>query len=189
MNIAAFYVAGLNPGNFTVSNSTCGSALAANASCTVTVTYSGTTAFTQANLSFADDAANTTDQSVPLTAGTAPTPPTSTVLAFGANPIQFGTVNRGTTKDQTISLKNAGTANATLGLIFTSTPSFVVQQTPSTTCNTGTSLAPGKTCNIVVRFTAPSTTPVPNPVTAVLEVDAANIPGQKVTTSLTATVK
>src|SRR4051794_36654961 len=77
------YVAGLNRDDFvlTVPAGTNGSTLAAGKSVTVKVAFKPQTYGTrQANLSFADDAANTTDQTVALSAAT-PSSPTPTATA------------------------------------------------------------------------------------------------------------
>ena len=81
MTLSAVYLAGLNPGDFAISSTTCPATLAAGASCSVSVTFSPKAlGLRQANLSFADDAANTTDQSVTLTGSgidtSAPSAPT-----------------------------------------------------------------------------------------------------------------
>ena len=104
------------------------------------------------------------------------------MLAFASNPVQFGTVNRNTTKDQTISVKNSGNAAAALNLA-----SFAVTGTGytvrSTTCAT---LAANGSCNVIVRFTAPNTVATFN---GTLSVTAANGLPTTVTASLTATTK
>ncbi len=68
LRIDKAYVAGLHPGDFAISSQTCGATLAPGSTCTVNVTFKATAAGKrQANLSFLDNAANTTDQSVALT--------------------------------------------------------------------------------------------------------------------------
>jgi hypothetical protein len=102
--------------------------------------------------------------------------------------VNFGTVNRNTTKDQTITVKNSGNQAATLNLA-----AFAVSPAPtataagytvvSTTCAT---LAANASCNVVVRFTARS---VVGSFPGTLSVTAANGLPTKVTTNLAATTK
>jgi hypothetical protein len=72
LRIDRVYLAGLNPTDYVITANTCGPlpfSLASTRSCTVSVAFKAQGAgFRQANLSFADNAANTTDQSVALTA-------------------------------------------------------------------------------------------------------------------------
>ena len=72
LNIAKAYVAGLNPSDFVITaNNATGATLAPGASATVNVAFRPSAAgLRQANLSFTDNAANTTDQTVQLTAST-----------------------------------------------------------------------------------------------------------------------
>jgi len=92
------YLAGLNPGDFvlTVPAGANGSTVDPGKSVTVKVAFKPTTAGTrQANLSFADDAANTTDQTLTLS-GTTPaapgpvsTAPVQSLAAVFNDPIQL----------------------------------------------------------------------------------------------------
>jgi hypothetical protein len=81
LHVDRAYLAGLNPGDFTITaNGADGRTVAPGASVTVSVAFRPTAGGDrQANLSFADDAANTTDQTVTL-AGSTPgsTNPTAT---------------------------------------------------------------------------------------------------------------
>jgi hypothetical protein len=76
LNVKRAYLAGLNPQDYVLdATSVNGKTLAAGASATVTVAFKPTAAGTrQANLSFADDAANSTDQTLVLS-GATPVPP------------------------------------------------------------------------------------------------------------------
>ena len=104
------------------------------------------------------------------------------MLTFASNPVNFGTVSRNATKDQTISVKNSGNAAATLTLA-----SFTVTGTGytvrSTTC---ANLAANGSCNVVVRFTAPNTV---GSFPGTISVTAANGLPTKVTANLSATTK
>lgn len=72
LNIAKAYLAGLNPADFVITaNNATGATVAPGSSVTVSVAFRPSAAgFRQANLSFTDNAANTTDQTVQLTAST-----------------------------------------------------------------------------------------------------------------------
>jgi hypothetical protein len=92
------YLAGLNPGDFvlTVPAGANGSVVDPGKSVTVTVAFKPTAAGTrQANLSFADDAANSTDQTLALTGttpagpGGASTAPVQSLAAVFNDPIQL----------------------------------------------------------------------------------------------------
>jgi hypothetical protein len=92
------YLAGLNPGDFvlTVPAGANGSTVDPGKSVTVSVTFKPTIAGTrQANLSFGDDAANTTDQTLALTgttpaaAGPVSTAPVQSLAAVFNDPIQL----------------------------------------------------------------------------------------------------
>src|SRR3982751_5209946 len=87
---------------------------------------------------------------------TDPTPPTtpSPVLAFNPQSVTFGTISAGTSKQQTLTIRNAGTAPVT----FTPTSIALTQTDPTAnvysisagTC-TGT-VQVNKTCNAVVSL-------------------------------------
>ena len=74
------------------------------------------------------------------------------------NPVGFGSVNIGATKTQSVSLKNTGTVNATISALpadtFASGPFTVVYAPGTSNCFNGTAVAPGRTCTIVVSYTA-----------------------------------
>jgi hypothetical protein len=159
------YLAGLNPGDFvlTVPAGTNGSTIAAGASVTVKVAFKPTAAGTrQANLSFADDAANTTDQTLALTASTPPSAtPSATVpvqsLAAVFNdpiallsPIQNSTLpvdltwtGTGTTSELQMA---TGATTASLGA-FTAVP-----LTPTSATSTRVRLAMGGTAGKAYQF-------------------------------------
>jgi hypothetical protein len=105
----------------------------------------------------------------------------SVVVAASAQ-TKFGTVNRGTSKNQSISVKNTGNQAAVLSLA-----SFAVTGTGyslvSTTC---ANLAVNASCSVTVRFTAPN---VVNTFNGTLSITAANGIPMTTTSSLTATTK
>ena len=104
------------------------------------------------------------------------------MLEFSGTPVRFGTVTRNTTKDQSITLKNSGNAAVTLTLA-----SFAAAGTGysvrSTDCG---NLAVGKTCNVVVRFTAPN---VVNTFNGTVSVTGSNAVPATVTADLTAATR
>jgi hypothetical protein len=71
LHVDRAYLAGLNPRDYTLTTNANGTTVAPGASVTVSVAFKPTAAGTrQANLAFADDAANNTDQTLPLSAST-----------------------------------------------------------------------------------------------------------------------
>jgi len=186
LTISAVSITGTNAADFTVTSQTCTAAPLAQGdpggSCTVTVQFKpGARTARAASLTLTHNAAGPT-RATSTTVALSGTGGTGSVLAFASNPVQFGTVNRNTTKDQTISVKNNGNATATLNLA-----SFAATGTGytvlSTTC---AGLAANGSCNVVVRFTAPNTVATFN---GTLSVTASNGLPTTVTASLAATTK
>ena len=104
LHVDRAYIAGLNPGDYTITANTAnGATVAPAASVTVSVAFKPTVAGQrQANLSFTDDAANTTDQSVALVASTpVAATPTATAPVQSLAPSTI-TVNPTTLGDSTI---------------------------------------------------------------------------------------
>ncbi len=139
---------GTNPTSFLISAKTCTTSLAAAATCTVSVEFKPAAAGTlTASLSIADNATGS-PQTVSLTGtGAAVAAPaitlTPTSIAFPA------TVTAATSVAQVVTVKNTGTAAATISSIAlggTNATSFV----EIGTC--GTSLAAGASCSIGVAF-------------------------------------
>jgi hypothetical protein len=94
LHVDRAYLAGLNPRDYTVTTNANGATVLPGASVTVTVAFKPTAAGTrQANLSFADDAANSTDQtlalsaSTPVAAGPTATAPVQSLAAVFNDPI------------------------------------------------------------------------------------------------------
>lgn len=93
MTIHNVYLAGLNLADFSIASSTCGASLAPGASCVVNITFSPKAiGLRQANLSFSNNAANTTDQTIRIsgtgidaTAPLAPAAAPAIVLSNNAN--------------------------------------------------------------------------------------------------------
>ena len=142
-------ITGTNSGSFLKSATTCGSTLAAAATCTVSVEFKpATTGALTASLSVADNATGS-PQTASLTgtgvsAGTPAVTLSPTSLAFASTTVGV------TTAAQTITVKNSGTAALTLTsetLTGTNKASFVIS---ANTC--GSSLAAGASCAVSVEF-------------------------------------
>jgi subtilase family serine protease len=149
MTVSGASITGANTSSFT-QTSTCGTTLAVNASCTVTVTFKpAASGSLTATLNIADNAANT-PQTVAL-AGTAGAPTTIAVtisptsLTFPATPINTASAA------QNVTFTNTGTANVT----FTGSPSttgvYNILFKGATSCAGNGTLTPGSSC--VVEYT------------------------------------
>jgi FG-GAP-like repeat/Abnormal spindle-like microcephaly-assoc'd, ASPM-SPD-2-Hydin len=125
---------------------TCGSSVAAGATCTVSVTFSPTAPGIQTGtLTFTDNASNS-PQTVSLT-GTGSGPAVSltpATLTFSAQPVNT------TSTAQTITLKNTGTQTLTITSVTASGPYAVTN-----TC--GGSIGAGASCALNVTFTPTAT--------------------------------
>jgi hypothetical protein len=106
------------------------------------------------------------------------------------NPVGLGNVTRGTTKTQSISVRNSGTASGRISAaaIANAVPvgaAFAVNQNPATsTCLAAAVVAPGRTCTIVVSFSP--TLVGAHSAALVLTSDSTGIPA-RTTVSLTGT--
>ncbi len=139
---------GTNATSFLKSATTCGTTLAAGASCTVSVEFKPTVAGAlTASLSVADNATGS-PQTVKLT-GTGVAPSTPTVTLTPAS-IAFPNTITGTTSDaQVVTLKNTGTVTVTISSIAmggTNATSFLELG------NCGTTLAASASCSLYVAF-------------------------------------
>jgi Cep192 domain 4/HYDIN/CFA65/VesB-like, Ig-like domain len=155
-------VTGTNAGDFSITGMTCSTAnsVPVNGSCTVTLTFTPfTTSAESASLIFTDNnnAVNGSMQTVSLT-GTGSTIPAPVVNLPSTEP--FGSVPKGSTSAQmTVTLMNTGNAP----LNFSSNPSLMGTNAADfaivaamTTCSTGSPVAAGASCVVVLTFT-PST--------------------------------
>ncbi len=149
--ISGITIGGANPTDFAETN-TCGTSLAAEATCTIVVTFTPASAASfAATVSVADNATGS-PQTVTLSgSGTAPAVPIATLSPTTEN---FGNVVSSVTSSaQTLTLSNTG--NATLNIsgvtIGGTNPTDFAE---TTTC--GESLAAGASCTIAVTFTPTS---------------------------------
>ncbi|MDR3676720.1 MAG: choice-of-anchor D domain-containing protein [Acidobacteriota bacterium] len=178
LTITSIQITGTNPGDFAMPGNTCGSSVAVNATCTVTITFVPTTAGSRAaTLTFTDSATNS-PQTVSLT-GTGGAPigglsPAS--FAFSSQPAATASSAGGFT------LSNTGTAILNITSIgFTGTNSADFSQ--NTTC--GTTLAASTTCTIAVTFTPAASGSRSG--TLVVTDNSNNVAGSTQSTTLTGT--
>jgi Beta-propeller repeat len=147
LTIKKIYIGGLDPGDFAETN-TCGSALAAGASCTVAVTFTPSAK----NLRQAGLGISTPDPASPdavlLNGG-------GTVVSLSTSKLTFGLLAVGTTSPpQSVTLTNIGSTQLNFtGITITGTNAKDFLQTN----NCGTSIAAKASCAITVRFKATAT--------------------------------
>jgi hypothetical protein len=146
LTISGIAFSGANPTSFTQTN-TCGTSVAANATCTLSVTFKPTTtgALT-ASLTITDNA-YTSPQTISLSGtGTAPAPSAS----LSADSINFGSTAVGASNSASVTLSNTGTAALSIASIsFTGTNATSFSY--SSAC--GAALAAGSSCIIGITFT------------------------------------
>jgi hypothetical protein len=153
LNIGGIAIGGANPSDFAIAMGTnaCGATLAADASCSIYVTFAPAAALSySATLTVTDNAIPTT-QSTALT-GTG-TPPPAPIASLTPASLTFTAVSGTTSAAQMGTLSNTG--NATLNIsgiaIAGSNPSDFVQ---TSTC--GKTLEAGSNCTISITFTPAS---------------------------------
>jgi hypothetical protein len=130
-------------GNFAVASNTCGSSLAAGATCKVNITFTPSVGGSLTGSLAISDSAPDSPQTVGLS-GTGNLP-----LTISPVTLSFGTVAVGTTSAaKTVSLTNNQTS--TLSFAFSASGDYAISSS-GTTC--GASLASKAKCNIAVTFT------------------------------------
>jgi len=179
--ISGVTVTGTAAADFTIVSQTCATAaVAPSGSCTIQIQFAPRASGARsANLTLNHNPANAnlvTSTTIVLNG----TGGSGAVLTFNSDPIQFGTVNRGAIKDQTITIKNSGNAAAQIGKFEVAGTGYSLLPNP---CG---SIAVNNTCNVVVRFTAPNTVATFN---GTLSVTATNGFPVTVTTRLAAATK
>jgi hypothetical protein len=148
LSICSLALTGANASDFAQTN-TCGSALAAGASCTITITFAPTTSGTRtASVTIADNAGGS-PQTVTLSGtGSAPavslSPPT---LSFGSQPVTTSST------PQSINLTNIGNASLSINSLALTGPN-AGDFAQTNTC--GSAVAAGASCTITITF-APTT--------------------------------
>ncbi|HEX5235720.1 MAG TPA: choice-of-anchor D domain-containing protein [Silvibacterium sp.] len=149
LSISSIGFTGTDPGDFSIYQKTCGTALAASASCAATVLFKPTASGTRtASLTFGDSAGNSPQQVALTGMGSGGT--TGTVSAAPTS-LAYGSIAAHTTSAaKSITISNTTTAAVTLsasGLSGTGAADFAVA---STTC--GSSLAASASCSANVVF-------------------------------------
>ncbi|HEV2464435.1 MAG TPA: choice-of-anchor D domain-containing protein [Acidobacteriaceae bacterium] len=147
ITINSIGITGTNPADFGVRSNTCGTTVAASASCTATIVFKPTTSGTRtATLNF-NDSDSASPQQVSLTGlGTAP----AGVVSATPGSLSFGTTNVGSTSTaQIITVTNNTASSVTLNTAVLSDPTdFSVL---STTC--GSTLGVSASCTTNIAFT------------------------------------
>jgi hypothetical protein len=176
----AISITGTNPGDFaTTQATTCGTTLAAGASCMIYISFTPASATSfSATLSVADNATGA-PQSAALTGTGTAVPVPQAVLS--PNPVAFtNQVLNTTSLPMAVTLSNSG--NATLNMTAAITGAGFAITTGPTAC--GSTLAAGAKCFIYVTFTPTSATGF----SATLQVtDTANTPNDSPSVTLTGT--
>jgi hypothetical protein len=142
LNISGITLTGSNPGDFKQKNN-CGSSLAVGASCTVSVVFKPTAAFTRtANVAISDDATGS-PQTVTLTG-------TGDEVGLSPKSLFFGSVMVGQkSAPQIITVKNVGAGSLDVSLIGVSGTD---KRDYSATNNCPKTLLAGATCQVTVTF-------------------------------------
>jgi hypothetical protein len=148
--ISGVSITGTNAGDFAVSANICTSALAAGASCTISVTFRPSATGTR-SATLAIAGSNPTPLSVPLT-GTGIAP----VINLSNTAFQFGNITVGTTSaSQTLTIKNTGNSALVLNGITISggNPGDFAMPVSTSPCPIGgTGLSPGFSCTVSLTF-------------------------------------
>jgi len=147
LSITSITLTGGQTDDFALSN-TCGTSLAASATCTVSVTFKPVAAGTKQATFTVIDNAHGSQRSVAVT-GTATAAPAPAVT-LSATSLSFASQQVGTASSaQTVTLANTGTAALSISSIHITgrqADDFTLAQ------NCGTSLAAGKSCTLSVTF-------------------------------------
>ena len=134
-------------GEFVKSASTCGSSLAAGASCTISITFNPTSDGNQTGALTVVDSGGS--QFVTLSG-------TGTPLKFTPASVNFGTVKVGTSSaPKNVTVANVSSGTITFSGAFSIGGANVADFSQTNTC--GSSLAAGKACTVTVTFTPQAT--------------------------------
>lgn len=142
-------------GDFSRSGGTCGSTLAASASCTITVAFAPTTAGARSGtLSISHDGLTT---AVPIALSGTGAAAAQPAISLNASAFDFGnqTVNT-TSSARTLTVSNTGAAALNLSAITLGGAS-ATDYAASGGCAVGTPVAAGGSCNLSLRFTPSAT--------------------------------
>ncbi len=158
LTISSVAVSGANSGDF-ARTTTCGSTLAAGASCAVSVTFSpSATGSRSASLTITDDASGSPHNAALSGTGAAPPPAPTPGVTLSPSSLSFGSQQVGTSSlPAPVTLTNSGTAALTISGIAVSGASSA-DYAWTTTCPTSPSTVPaGASCSVSVTF-SPSAT-------------------------------
>ncbi len=150
LSIAGVSLVGSDPARFALASNTCGSSLAAGASCTVGVTFSPTsTGARSATLRFTDNhqgnAGSTQNVSLSGTGTAAP----AAVATVAPTSLSFSTPTGTTSGAQSVTLKNTGDATLSISSVAL-TGAGAARFAIANGC--GATLAPGAQCIVDVSF-------------------------------------
>jgi len=133
---------------------TCGSSVAAGASCTISVNFTPTATGTRAGAVTLNDNAPNTPQRVPLTGTGVSTSTTGAAVSLSPSSLSFGNQAVGTTSAvKFVTLTNTGHATLTFSGGFLISGNFAFAGLG--TC--GSSVAAGASCTLSVKFTPTAT--------------------------------
>jgi Domain of unknown function (DUF1929)/Legume lectin domain/PKD domain/Abnormal spindle-like microcephaly-assoc'd, ASPM-SPD-2-Hydin/Quinohemoprotein amine dehydrogenase, alpha subunit domain III len=151
LNISAVTLTGVNAGDFALASNTCTGAVAANATCTVRITFTpSATGARQANLQITDNAP-ASPQVVAITGnGLAPATPGVTVAP--SSPIMLPSTTQGATSAPVVvTVTNSGNATLNVSAVTLTGVNAADFTLASNTC-TG-AVAPSATCKVGITFT------------------------------------
>jgi hypothetical protein len=147
LSTSPLQVIGADPQDFVLSANSCGSSLAGNSSCSVTVTYTPTTGGSRSGSLSIVDGDPTSPQSVSFTGS-------ADAISVSPTTINYGNVTSGRTQSKTVTVTNAGTATVTMSPLQISGASAADFTMSANTC--GSSLAASSSCSVSVTFAPPS---------------------------------
>jgi sugar lactone lactonase YvrE len=157
LSITGITIGGANSSDFAIATggNACGTTLAANASCSIYVTFTPASAASfSSTLSVADNATGSPQTSTITGTGTAPPAPVATLAP---NPVAFASQAIGATSAATtVTLTNTGNATLTITSISITgaNPTDFATTSGSSSCDG--SISAGASCNIYVTFTPAS---------------------------------
>src|ERR1700688_3192821 len=156
LNVSAVSLTGVNAADFTLASNTCTGAVAANATCTVRITFTpSATGARQANLQITDNAP-ASPQVVAITGnGLAPATPGVTVAP--TSPIMLPSTTQGATSAPVVvTVTNSGNAVLNISAVTLTGVNAGDFALASNTC-TGAAVAANATCTVRITFTPSAT--------------------------------
>jgi hypothetical protein len=151
LSLNSLAIAGANPGDFSISSTTCQvpGVLQPGNACFVLLTFTPSAAGSRSAALTLSDNASPPTESVSLSGtGLAPAP---VVTILPGNSIDFGTITEGTSTTQSITVKNSGNANLHITNVALSGQDLNDFASSSPTCNSP--IAPNSACTVSITFT------------------------------------